>query len=218
MAKKLYKHKTHDQLDPYLDDTGFTTAIPADARAWLYKYGVTDREIARERIAFNPSKSVLVLPVYDGERLVLTNSRYFGDNPDHPKYVTKGYKNQHFKLFPCPGSRTVVLTEDYVSALRIGRQHNAIPLLGTSVPMELVLRLLGRFEPVLVWLDPDKRREALQLSHRISQYVASRAILSDKDPKDYTDDEIGRYLQSPAGQQRVLPADEDSLPRPAEGG
>jgi hypothetical protein len=210
MAKKLYQHGTHPQSDPYLDTDGFTARIPAVALQWLYRYQVTDKEIHDHGICWNPAKDCLVLPVFDGSRLVVTNSRYFGDNPDHPKYVTKGYKNQHFKLFPRDGN-TLVLCEDYLSALRVGRKYSAIPLLGAHVPLDLVLPLLGRYSCILVWLDPDKRLEAIKAANRISQYISSRAVLSDRDPKEYTDEEIARFVSSAAGQQRVCPAHEASL-------
>jgi hypothetical protein len=210
MAKKLYQHGTHPQSDPYLDTEGFTARIPTAALQWLYKYGVTDKEIHDHGICWNPAKDCLVLPIFDGSRLVVTNSRYFGDNPDHPKYITKGYKNQHFKLFPNLGT-TVVLAEDYVSALRIGRQYAAIPLLGAAVPNDLALRLAGTYRRVLVWLDPNKRTDAMRFANRLSQYVSARAILSDRDPKEYTDEEIAGFVSSAAGQQRVCPTHEAGL-------
>jgi hypothetical protein len=132
------------------------------------------------------------MPVLDGERIVHVTCRYFGDNPDHPKYVTKGYKNQHFKcIFPIVRSNMWVLCEDYISAIRIGRYVNAIPLFGTYCPRELLYRLLP-YRPILrFWLDRDKADSAVKQAASARQYIEDCAtIVTDLDPKDYTDDQI----------------------------
>lgn len=210
MSKKLYKWKTPTEKPYDFNEDDITFDIPAPALLWLNKYGVTERERLDNKIFYDHTKDYLCLPIFDGERLVCTNSRYFGSNPEHPKYVTKGWKSGHFKVFPNP-NRIFVLTEDYISALRVGRQYNAIPLLGASMPLELCLSLLARADCILVWLDPDKRDDCIKISNRISQYKESSAILTEKDPKDYNDDEINQFIQGTPAIQRVLSTNESHL-------
>ncbi len=173
---------------------GATRNIPARPLSWLKGYGITDEEIQEHGIWYDTDKDLLVFPVYNGEVLVCTNSRYFGPSTKHPKYVTKGRKD-HFKFFKAPRDTDVlVLVEDYVSAIKVSRHFNCIPLLGSHIPHELVLSLLPTRPTVRVWLDPDKLHSAISQAARVRQWISSTAtIISSKDPKDYTDAQI-KYL------------------------
>lgn len=197
MHKKLYKTKTSS--DPYeFDLDNVTHNIPPEPRKWLNSYGLSLDEIKTHRIYYDLQKSYLVFPVYDGERLVHITGRYFGSNPKHPKYITKGWKSGYFKIVkPKEPSDVYVLVEDHISAIKVGRHYNAVPLLGCFVPHELVLSLM-RFSPRLrIWLDPDKIREGIRQAAVSRQLVKDcGTIIADKDPKDYNDDEIKRIVSA----------------------
>ena len=171
----------------------YTTNIPPNAYSWLVSYGITPKEMQTNRVAYDPSRQLLVFPVFDGDRLVLTNSRYFGDNPTHPKYITEGSKT-HYKLFKPPiKSGIYVIVEDFVSALRIGRTFNAIPLLGSHFrPERLVLSLLVHCpEYLFIWLDFDKHTDSIKLASKTRQFLPScGTIVTLEDPKELTDKQI----------------------------
>jgi hypothetical protein len=65
-------------------------------------------------------------------------------------------------------------------------------LFGSHVPLELVLRCLPDFKSFAIWLDPDKKKEAvLQALKLKSKGIDIRAIITeDKDPKHLTNGEI----------------------------
>ena len=93
----------------------------------------------------------------------------------------------------------VILTEDILSSIRVGRLYNACSTLGTALsPAKLqhCLKVFGR-KTFILWLDPDaagvrgrrKMRSILEM-----QGLTVRTIRSDKDPKDYTDAEVAQFV------------------------
>lgn len=193
MQAKLDKRggKAQTRTSFSFDKEDFSYSIPANALAWLRKYGITDAEVHKHNICWHEEKQSLIFPVFEDERLVSYTGRYFGPDKDHPKYMAGGDKKGHYKLFPQEESHVYVLVEDYVSAIKVGRHFNCIPLLGAHVPLALILSL-SRHEPILrIWLDRDKAESAMKFSARARQYIKDCAtIVTDLDPKCYKDSEI----------------------------
>jgi DNA primase len=195
MGRKLAKMALTSDIEPDFSMENYTSKLPPHALMWLDKYGVTEQERIVNRIVYDLEKDLLVLPIYDGDRLVVTNCRYFGDNPDYPKYITKGWKSGHFKLFPKKDSNVFVLTEDYLSALKVGRVSNAIPLLGTHIPNTLILSLVSKRPTLCIWLDRDKAIDSIRLAGRARQFIPKCvSIVTERDPKDYTTEEINEFV------------------------
>lgn len=178
-------------------DSSATFALPTPALDWLRSYSITEKEIHQADIWYETSKDYLVFPIYDGSKLICYNARYFGSRIGHPKYITWGNKNGFFKLFPQPQSNIYVLCEDFVSAIKIGRQYNCIPLLGCLIPHKLILSLIPSRPTLRIWLDPDMHSAAINQTQRCLQYHQDCAtIVSTKDPKEHTDQEIRDYIES----------------------
>ncbi len=173
-----------------------TFRIPSTPKAWLTKYGVTDDEIHRESICWNEDKSLLTFPIYNGEALMGFTARYFGSNKKYPRYIHK-FRSGFYKLFPRPSCNIIVLTEDYVSALKVGRHYNAIPLLGAFLPLSLILSLVYQKPRLRIWLDRDKATDAIKFAQRALQYIPDcGSIITKLDPKEYSDKEIQEYVLS----------------------
>ncbi len=196
MKKKLYKMALTSDIEPDFSMENFTSKLPAAPLQWLDSYGVTEQERIVNRICYDLDKDLLVFPVFDGDRLVVTNCRYFGSNPEYPKYITKGWKSGHFKLFP-KDNNVFILTEDFISALKVGRLYNAIPLLGTSFPRELLFSLLGKCPRLRIWLDRDKAHSSISMAQKARQWIADCAsIITEKDPKDYLIEQIKEFVSA----------------------
>lgn len=86
-------------------------------------------------------------------------------------------------------------TEDQVSAIKVNRHCTCIPLFGTSVASELLKTVSKDFKSFRLWLDPDKRKEAVKqcLNLRTRGYDIS-PIFSDVDPKELSDEVILSYI------------------------
>ncbi len=186
MAGKALKTSTTT-----LDLDGCTQALPKEPLVWLRRYGITDEEIYRHGLCWNPESKQLVFPVLENERVVATCSRSFNGGA---KYLTKG-NTKHYKVFPKQASNVYVLVEDFVSAIKVGRHYNCIPLLGAHVSLGLILSLVSYKPRLRIFLDPDKRLEAMKYTARALQYLKDvGTIIADKDPKDYDDFNLKRII------------------------
>lgn len=196
MSKKLYKHKVSTNPNKTIDlEQEVTYNIPNVCHEWLRKYNVTTDDILKHGICWHPEKCLLILPVYDGDQLVAYSGRYFGSNKEHPKYITWKAKTNFWKLFVAPVPTNIfVLVEDFISALRVGHNYNSIPLLGTNVPIELLMQLVPQKPLLITWLDRDKATEAMGITQRASQFFPSRTLITPEDPKCYTNNEIKEFI------------------------
>ena len=93
--------------------------------------------------------------------------------------------------------RGLVITEDALSSLRIAPYSDAMPALGTQVPLHKIIAIKGYgYKEVRVWLDSDKWREARDIAEAFrSVGVEASTIFSDLDPKSYTNEEIQEFLK-----------------------
>lgn len=190
------EHFVENNDTPYLDTSDFHPVIPDEALNWLKKYGVSENEIKHYDLCWNRESSSLVFPIYNQEKkLIYYQERYFGPNKDKPKYITRGSKTQQLafitnKNFP----ESIVLVEDFISAIKVGRYCSASPLLGSNINAKAVKWLSEHFRRVRVWLDIDKAAESLkEASKLIIKDV--RVVLTKLDPKEYTTQEIINILE-----------------------
>lgn len=198
-----------DPFEPIEQKLGeLTYKYPSEVQKWLDKYGVTELECVRNQIQWSPDKNVLVIPVIDhtnGEH-VAYNCRYFGHNPKFPKYINEYPKGKAaaqrlaLKLPERSPLPVLVLVEDLVSAIKVGRQGPSLALLGTNISpwlhTAIVQYCLSHRYSCLVWLDPDKKQLSVKYSRLFRQIIPSYPILSDKDPKYYNNEEIHGFLSN----------------------
>ena len=95
-------------------------------------------------------------------------------------------------------STTVVICEDIMSAIKINRIENSMPLFGSYISNQLLSRLSKLFSHSIVWSDPDKQgKEYVSIINRGQMYFDSvRCIISEKDPKDYETNKIKECLSA----------------------
>lgn len=170
----------------------FTLQIPREGASWLMSYGITEDEKKRYGIGFSPSLNRLILPVYrEGVGLVFWQGRYLGKaNKKKPKYLSVMAKGQD-KLFEIKnGNARVVVVEDILSAIKVGRHTSAIALLGSYLPTTIYKRL-SDYNKVGLWLDYDKYKDAVAYAKRLREFGHSVInIHTPLDPKEQTDQAI----------------------------
>ena len=120
--------------------------------------------------------------------------RYFGRNPRHPKYFTRGNYESVLDIIGQPLGKNIILTEDLISAIKVGRKHTTMPLWGSYLSTSNAKRLSVLFSEAFLWLDYDKREEAVKLSLKHCLHLDIIPIITHLDPKCYTDGEIGAAL------------------------
>lgn len=178
-----------------------TFDIPVQAKLWLLKYGITEEETKINRFGWSDFYSRLILPVYLDGNLIYWQGRTFKPyTKENPKYLNirqSGAKNVFFRRNPvcsqCPQSISIV--EDILSGIKVGRQVDSLALLGSYFPPSLI-SILRKYQQVYVWLDADKHKEAVKFMAAASaKGIRSRFIYTDKDPKEYNDEQIRETLR-----------------------
>lgn len=168
--------------------------IPDSVKSWLKKYNLTKEEYDVLNPLYSFEKSLLIFPVYAQGELLMYQGRYFGDNPDHPKYLTYGAKDVLHIIGDHPDP-TIVCTEDLISAVKVSTVTNAMPVWGSNIPLGLATRLSKRFKRLVIWLDMDKASESLRMASKYAGlFEQVNSVVTELDPKDYSHDEIRSYL------------------------
>lgn len=188
-----------------------SVSLPADASdilpkaplEWLRSYGITFNEIFKYGYKYSKEKELLIfshLPYW-------WQGRYFGTEK-RGKYFSCGNSIDNYRIFGAEGSTQewkgtykkpmteIVLTEDILSAIKVGRHMAAIPILGSNIPLIMIKRLSRIVERIYIWLDADKRKESFLASSRGTQLVDCRHIYTELDPKCYSDNEIKEILNA----------------------
>ncbi len=166
----------------------FTSEIPSTGLAWLAKYGVRVEEATQYNFGYSPKLNRLIMPVYKNEELCFWQGRRLSNDPTEAKYLSVRQSRASLWFQIQKDSDTTVVVEDVLSALAVARAgYNAVALLGSYVNSEMMSYLLETKTRIVIWLDPDKRKESCSYAKSIRARGARAValILPDKDPKEY---------------------------------
>jgi DNA primase len=170
---------------------------PREARLWLYKIGMSNDDIREAGFYWCNRLARVVLPVLDGMgRAIYWQARNLTPKDGRPKYLNPLVDKSAFFARYGEG-KEIVITEDILSAWKVGRCTAAWSILGTSLSQSQCLSVMRHGLPVYIWLDPDAAgiRAASKIFKQLNAYgVDARVIRSDTDPKLLTREDIRRKL------------------------
>lgn len=170
--------------------------IPLEGRLWLYKASITDSDIRKYKICYDTVLKRVVLPVYNGDKLSWFVARAIFPKQE-PKYIAPSVPNPsalflagHDNKVTQHGKRVVIVTEDIISAIRVGEFFTCASILGTSASIEQLNTLKGYV--VVLWLDGDDagHKGTKMIGSELSLVTTVGNIYTDKDPKEYTRSQI----------------------------
>lgn len=198
--------KRKEEEDVFIKQTAlprdFTNDIPNDHALWLYKSGIGVKDYKRLGFGYSAYLSRVILPVYDSEgTLVYVQARATDFPTQQPKYLNiKGANQDAIMYWQHPEEilleETVVLTEDILSAARIGEVTTTASLLGTKLSDGQALNL-REYGTCIWWLDGDSagisgaRKGSTKLQFLCE---TQRIIRTPKDPKCYSKRIIKKIL------------------------
>lgn len=195
--------KHHQELrerahDPPKDlPRDFTPVIPTHHATWLFKAGISTEQYTRCGIGWSEYHSRIILPIYDGDRLVYWQGRAVLAG-QLPKYINPpGCKQGVLYHFGDHRDRSrLIVTEDILSCIRVGKHLPSVSILGTSTSDEQA-GYLCQFDLVEYWLDPDEAGIAgsKKGASKMALATKSNILTSHKDPKNLSD----RVLRSILG-------------------
>jgi len=177
-----------------------TNTYPERALNWIKQYELSENTLNLHNCVWSESISRLIFPIYGKEENLLAyQARDFSldKTKKRPKWYGEGNLKDTFNILG--QGNILVLTEDIVSAIKVSICGvMAMPLYGCVVGRERFKRLYklyGDTVGIYIWLDPDKRTEALKEA-KLGQLcgLKTHPIFSDKDPKEHSNYEIRNYL------------------------
>ena len=156
---------------------------PDAARLWLLKAGLSGADSGELGAYYHPPTERVVLPVLEGGKAVFWQARSL--TPHRPKYMAPMVDKK--SIVPRYGQAdAITLTEDILSAYKVGTVAEGWALMGTSINDGCLAAIIATGKPVNVWLDPDAagiRAAKKVLAALRGAGVNARNIISQKDPK-----------------------------------
>lgn len=197
-ASKKFNEEADIQIPK---DFILATEMPDAACLWLLQYGITLETAASYGIGYSPSQNRVVMPVYYDGKLTCIQARAV-DNQQKPKYLNKEHVGGHsmFYAHNLNTSNYIVVTEDILSAIKVGGVAKACSILGTNMTGIKAMRLAAEYDCVVIWLDGDeagragakKAQTELMMQGLEDVYI----ICTDLDPKELNHGTIKRQLEA----------------------
>ena len=156
---------------------------PDQPRVWLYKAGFSNDEIRRHGWYWNPRMERVILPVKVDGKTIYWQGRGF--DPARPKALNPTVNREGLVAKYGRGD-WIALTEDILSAAKVGGVSEAWALLGTVLSYSTALALSEAGRPVLLMLDDDPagRRGAAEAAKTLNLLgVRNHQVYFGKDPK-----------------------------------
>lgn len=182
----------------------FTTTIPEQGLEWLRRAGIDEDLRQLYNIGYSEREQRVVLQTVDAMGRLIYIQKRAVYNGQSPKYVNVAAIKK--PLFKSKQACTplVVITEDILSAIKVGQVFSAISILGTK-PVSTLLPEISKYSEVFIWLDPDDA--GVQGSRKLATYcsmldIPIYRVCSSKDPKYYSKDEIKLYINNARKEKR----------------
>lgn len=196
--RELDERAKEFQQAPIRLPNDFSTDIPSIGRLWLYKAAISEATWKNYGIGYSPSMCRVILPVYnETNELVWVQARAVLPKQE-PKYCQPSRERKSI-MFQARCGRTdlqyAVITEDILSAIRVGKHVDCFSLLGTKLTTEQAV-MLSAYSTIIIWLDGDKagRKGTKNIIKSLSLITTVKVIRTPNDPKSYTNKEIKRFL------------------------
>lgn len=188
------------------------TEFSLEAQEWLVKYNITQDVLNEYGIGYTDDNCLVFLNKQKNEIV-----GYQKRNMLKRFITTEGPKLP--MLLAENISDSIILVEDYISAVRLTKHTNVLCLWGTKITYEKLLEVFIDYDNVLVWLDNDEEKEinsgqeAAKKIINIGEYIINTLsqrrgfslntkrvlnVITTEDPKFYTDTEIRQIIKDAA--------------------
>lgn len=179
-----------------------TKEWPLVEKVWFFKMGLSLAMIGKLGLYWCPDLGRVVLPIMQGDQPVFWQAR---SQRRAPKWIAPRIpKDGLTARYGVGKGDLIVLTEDALSAFKVGQITESWSLLGTKLHASVLRELVQSGKRVATWLDNDTGRAngrnpgqeaAAQIAARLRAFgVDYHNITSDKDPKYYRPEHIKEKL------------------------
>ena len=185
------------EADSYYMPADISTDIDFKAMAWLQKEcHFTIDDIISNTILWSVMYKWLIFPVNLNGQTLGFQARNFNEAKNY-KWYTKFNKKDLLKIYSKTETvQSLVLVEDIISAIRVGNITPCAPIFGARISDNFLLKIKRLpVSNLVIWLDADKRREALQYAKRARDFGINTTCISTRiDPKAHTNQQLKELL------------------------
>ena len=170
---------------------------PTEARLWLYKAGIYGPTIHSNGIGYSKFSNRVLLPTFtDGTLRYFQARRLQGTGP---KYINPRVDKTSLLHLCRPddsGTKTIVVVEDVLSAIRVGSNVPCAALLGTKLSTGQANQL-AEYDTIISWFDNDRAGKDCALAVRRTMSLTNDVydIQTDVDPKEHSSKQIQSILK-----------------------
>ena len=190
LRNKSLETNNNSSISFELPDTFVALSREPRAESYVKRANAYDAYLAgRVDIRYDFRMNRVVYLIKDGRQVVDAAGRSL-DNIK-PKWWRYGKSGNPFV---CGASRVGVLLEDCASACSVSSFLSGVALLGTNL-QDSHLPYLRKYDRLLVALDKDATKKALDLVRRLQAIRPTSLVVLNKDVKDMTDDERKRTFE-----------------------
>ena len=175
--------------------------IPVPYRAHLFKYDITYEEIEANKICYSPGLKRLIFPVSDRVGgLVSWQGRSLTDKVKYIGQSIPGESYPHYAANLRPvDNEVVVLTEDFISAMRCARHLPSVAVHGVHGSEYLIATILKNHRYGIIFFDDDNnivREKTRELCESFGLLLDGCVAITgyNKDPKEFGRDELKNVL------------------------
>jgi len=175
------------------------------ATEWARSYGIEVEELLGRSVSYSPKEARLIFNFYsDDETRILSQARNFSPMAKS-KYFTYGKPEEVIPIYyqrswadsVCKDQhrKVLVLVEDCLSAIKVARQFDCMPVLSSDLSLTKLKRMSRFYNNFVVWLDGDMYHKAQRICRRLQLLgCEAQAVYTPLDPKCYDDVTIGKVL------------------------
>lgn len=159
---------------------------------WVLQYGLSLEELLRRGCGWNDERKQLVFTFQD---TACWQARNFREG-SKSKYYTQGDVNELIPIYSSGhNDGRLVVVEDCISAIKVARHCDSMPVLGSHVSNGKLHRLSKLFHTIYFWLDSDKLKESRNAADRARLIgINAHVIFTEDDPKCINDGDINVAL------------------------
>tara|TARA_B100000003_G_scaffold38369_1_gene32576 strand:- start:219 stop:818 length:600 start_codon:yes stop_codon:yes gene_type:complete len=196
--RKELKFTRHEQLPP--------KAVPLDSRSFVplsrdckaldmvvKRNSYEAYQHARADIRYDVRQDRVVFMVYKDGKTVDAVGRKLNEDDNRPKWFRYARSRHPFVCRAKNDTDIAFLVEDCFSACAVSQVYHGVALMGTNLPNEY-LTTLKSYSKIVVALDRDASKKAIELTKQLKLYVPSTLVFLEKDIKNMELTEIQELI------------------------
>ena len=148
---------------------------------------------ARADIRYDVRQDRVVFMVYKDGKTVDAVGRKLNEDDNRPKWFRYARSRHPFVCRAKTDTDIAFLVEDCFSACAVSQVYHGVALMGTNLPNEY-LTTLKSYSKIVVALDRDASKKAIELTKQLKLYVPSTLVFLEKDIKNMELTEIQELI------------------------